>query len=242
MSLYYFVIQRDHKTPTANLPGLELTDMDEAWEEATKTAEEVSRDLDGSLPTGQRVVDPDPGCVAQAAADDQIDQGVARVKLGLIGWAPTGGMLRRLRDRRGTLFIRAEQPFVVRPDGVVTIAGRFSDPFEVQKLDMAASIADQACFLQGHGDRRHAGASNAHHLGQKLLRDWQLRPDQIVHPQQPFAGPRFNTMNGIAGRCLLRLPRQEALIVDHQLFHSRELIYQLPEPAGIHDGHPTRNL
>lgn len=52
MSLYYFVIQRDHKTPTANLPGLELTDMDAAWEEATKTAGEMIRDLDGSLPPG----------------------------------------------------------------------------------------------------------------------------------------------------------------------------------------------
>ena len=50
MSLYYFVIQRDHKTPTADLPGLELIDMDEAWEEATKTAGELIRDLDGSLP------------------------------------------------------------------------------------------------------------------------------------------------------------------------------------------------
>ena len=48
-ALYFFVIKRDRKSPTANFPGLELADMDAAWEEATKTAGEMIRDLDGSF-------------------------------------------------------------------------------------------------------------------------------------------------------------------------------------------------
>lgn len=52
MPLYYFVIKHDRKTPEARPSGLELADMDAAWEEATKTTGEIVRDLDGSLMPG----------------------------------------------------------------------------------------------------------------------------------------------------------------------------------------------
>jgi hypothetical protein len=52
MPLYYFVIKRDRKASVADPSGLELTDMDAAWEEATKTAGEMIRDLDGKFKPG----------------------------------------------------------------------------------------------------------------------------------------------------------------------------------------------
>jgi hypothetical protein len=55
MPMYFFVIKRDRKSPTANFPGLELADMDAAWEEATKTAGEMIRDLDGAFKPGSEL-------------------------------------------------------------------------------------------------------------------------------------------------------------------------------------------
>jgi hypothetical protein len=53
MPMYYFLIKRDQKAPTTDPPGLELENLEEAWEEATRTAGDLLKGyLDGSLKPG----------------------------------------------------------------------------------------------------------------------------------------------------------------------------------------------
>jgi hypothetical protein len=49
MPLYYFIINPD---PLPTNVGLELPDLHAAWQEATRAAGEIVRDLDGSFEAG----------------------------------------------------------------------------------------------------------------------------------------------------------------------------------------------
>jgi hypothetical protein len=58
MPLYYFIVDPD---PRPDNEGVELPDIEAAWQEATKTAGELVKDLDGSFQVGSEW-SVQPGC------------------------------------------------------------------------------------------------------------------------------------------------------------------------------------
>jgi hypothetical protein len=52
MPLYYFIVTHAGRRLVPNPTGLELPDMDAAWEEATAAAGEMIKELDGALRPG----------------------------------------------------------------------------------------------------------------------------------------------------------------------------------------------
>ncbi len=58
---------------------------------------------------------------------------------------------------------------MLRPDRLVTFAGRFSEAFEIRDSDMSAAVADNAGLLQRMGDDRNRVALHADHLRHEFL-------------------------------------------------------------------------
>jgi hypothetical protein len=93
----------------------------------------------------------------------------------------------------------------VRSDILVAFASGLPHQIKVYDTDAATAVSYHPRLLQLFRDLGDAGPSNAHHLGQKFLRQWKFRTNKIVHPQQPFTGPGSNIVNRIACRGLLDL-------------------------------------
>ena len=66
-----------------------------------------------------------------------------------------------------------QQPMMVRLDDIVALAGRLSQTFRVDDVDVAAAVADNSGLLQRVGDNRNRVALHADHLRQEFLRQRQ---------------------------------------------------------------------
>ena len=66
----------------------------------------------------------------------------------------------------------AKQIAVLTFDRLVTLARSFAEALDIEYFDFAAVVSDHAGFLQSASDSGHAGASDAEHVSQKLLREW----------------------------------------------------------------------
>jgi hypothetical protein len=51
----------------------------------------------------------------------------------------------------------------------VALAGRTPEPLQIEDLDVAAAVADEASPLESGRNRRNAAPAYAEHLGEKFL-------------------------------------------------------------------------
>jgi hypothetical protein len=120
------------------------------------------------------------------------------------------------------------------PNDAVTLACLGLEPAAIRDLDIAASVADQASFLEVASDQRQGRSAHPEHLGKKLLRERKpVTVMSISGLQQPSAKPRFKRMQCITtGRLLnhhhqpIAVTYQEVLdgsAAVHRCFKSLEL-------------------
>ena len=126
--------------------------------------------------------------------------------------------------RRAGFLVRTEQALIVRPDIFIALAGPLPDPFQIDDMNAAPVIGDHPGLLQLARNRRDSGTADTHHLREKFLCQRKIDANEIVHAEQPLAGPSLNVMDRIAGCRLLHLRQKELFVVDQQTFESRKFI------------------
>src|SRR6266542_5311647 len=94
----------------------------------------------------------------------------------------------------------SHQPLVFGADELVALASGFLEPFAVEDADSSAAVVDDLAALQHAGRSRDAGAADAKHLRQKLLRqDDLVAGDPVVRHEQPSCAPLLDRMDAVAG-------------------------------------------
>jgi len=76
----------------------------------------------------------------------------------------------------------------------------------------------------------------------KLLREGKIIADEIMHAQQPLAGPGLNVMDCIAGRRLLHLCQKELLVAEQQPSETRKLFGDFADAVRTYDRRHASNL
>ena len=93
----------------------------------------------------------------------------------------------------------AEQPVVFVVDHCVTFADCFFQSLPVNYHDRSANIFYQFSLRQFLGSQRDTFAPHAQHIGDKVVRHYQLvRVQTVVAQQQPTAQLLFDGMETIA--------------------------------------------
>src|SRR3954467_11965127 len=101
-------------------------------------------------------------------------------------------------------------------NGRIALAGRVSQVYRIQHVDVPPPIFDQTRFLQLSCDEGHTGAMNAKHLRQELLRQRQRVTSYLIPGlQQPTPQLFLQLVPCIACSDLLR-KRKVHQLVSHQ--------------------------
>src|SRR4051812_21541478 len=116
----------------------------------------------------------------------------------------------------GQAFVQVEYAAIMRADLLVAFAGRLPDLLQIDDMNVPAAVADHSSSFQAPRNLRHAGSSDAHHLSKELLCQRKIDAGKIVHTQQPPASACLNSVNRIAGCCLLPLCQKKLFVLEQQ--------------------------
>jgi hypothetical protein len=83
----------------------------------------------------------------------------------------------------------AEQFDVLLTNSFGALAGAFLHKTNINNLHEPAPVRDETLSLQLNCNAAHTCASHTHHLRHKFLGERKLGPDEVVHPNKPFAHP-----------------------------------------------------
>ena len=118
-------------------------------------------------------------------------------------------------------------------EGRVAFARAFLQSFHVLDPNMTALVGDKSGLLEGVGDKCHAGASYAQHLGEKFLgQGYILAVEEIAAAQQPPRQTRLQGMGRVARSRLLRLGKDRLLVSDQNGAEIGALGRSMTKPIG----------
>jgi len=146
-------------------------------------------------------------------------------------------------DRRKETFINAAEHFGIKfPNSLVAFACALLDEIYAEDVNLTATVCDQAFSLQLSRYLADAGTPHAHHLGKKLLGQWQLGPDEIVHSHKPLADALFDAVQRVASGCLLYLGEKKLIILGEKSQQCGRGLRDALEISCVNDASPARHL